>query len=427
MGHRVISAFILVAALFGSSYRAESTPTMVHVSAGTFIMGDGVAECGEDEHEVTLAQDFYLGQHEVTNGEYLEALQWAYDQGHVTVDLPLVKDNLDGSTQTLLWLFDSYSEIQFDGAGTFYLRESPSWEAQSAYPGGYDPESHPVIMVSWYGAARFCDWLSLQSGLPRAYQHRGDWACNGGDPYSAEGFRLPTDAEWEYAAQFDDERIYPWGNGGPSCGVANSYISGACVGWTSSVGSYPDAPAGLGLSDLAGNVWEWCNDNHVCDLGSAPATNPTGPAGGSERVSHGGSWFSGLLRCSFRADFAPYITDTALGFRIAITTSPLSGVDENPDLESSGGVLRQNCPNPFNPRTTIAFLLPQRAAVDLRVFDVTGRLITVLIDGTVYDRGCHEAIWQGGDSSGRRVAAGTYFYRLQAGDHVETKRMTLLK
>ena len=98
-------------------------PAMVVVPAGVFIMGDGAAYCGMDEHEVTLTRGLYLGQHEVTNQEYLEAVQWAYDHGHVNADPTSVWDNLDGSSQQLLDLDDVHCEIQFDGAGSFYLRE----------------------------------------------------------------------------------------------------------------------------------------------------------------------------------------------------------------------------------------------------------------------------------------------------------------
>ena len=97
----------------------------VLVPAGTFIMGDGVAYCGEETHDVTLTRDFYLGQHEVTNQECLGALQWAYDHGYVTATTSAVFDNLDGSTERLLNLEDVHSEIQFDGAGSFYVHESP--------------------------------------------------------------------------------------------------------------------------------------------------------------------------------------------------------------------------------------------------------------------------------------------------------------
>ncbi|MFC1572142.1 formylglycine-generating enzyme family protein [Candidatus Eisenbacteria bacterium] len=295
-------------------------PPMVLVPAGIFIMGDGVSSCGSNEREVTLTRDFFLGQHEVTNREYLEATQWAYDHGCVNADTTSVWDNLDGSTRELLDLDSDFSEIQFDGAGNFYLRESPSSYAQDAYPDGYDSSDHPVKEVTWYGAVRYCDWLSMLAGLPRAYEHSGDWTCNGGDPYAANGYRLPTDAEWEHAAQYDDERIYPWGNEGPDCSRANFYHTDYCVGWTSPVGSYPEAPVALGLSDMAGNVFDWCNDWWVCELGTNPVTDPTGPASGTRRALRGGSWsiLDNTLRCAFRYGSPPY-NGNVIGFRAART------------------------------------------------------------------------------------------------------------
>ncbi|MCK4303761.1 MAG: SUMF1/EgtB/PvdO family nonheme iron enzyme [Candidatus Eisenbacteria sp.] len=303
-------------------------PPMVTVPAGVYIMGDGVAWCGEDEHEVTLTRDFYLSQHKVTNQEYMDAVQWAYDHGHVYASNSGVWDNLDGCTEELLDLDDSECEIQFDGAGNFYLREV-DFALLNAYPEGYDPGDHPVKEVTWYGSVRYCDWLSLYTGLARAYEHSGDWSCNGGDPYAAEGYRLPTDAEWEYAAQFDDERIYPWGDADPDCGRANFAPNppyDPCVGWTSPVGSYPDAPAVLGLSDMAGNVWEWCDDWWVCDLGTNPVTDPIGPASGTYRVIRGCGWNGSQshLRCAYRnvSNYYPYNSDPFVGFRASRTSSP---------------------------------------------------------------------------------------------------------
>ena len=89
--------------------------------------------------------------------------------------------------------------------------------------------------------------------------------------------------------------------------------------------------------------------------------------------------------------------------------------------------LHASVPNPFNPQTTIAFELPEREAVTLRVFDVAGRLVRVLINGEAYDQGRHEAIWRGRDDAGRQMSSGTYFYRFEAGEFRETKRMVLLK
>ncbi len=280
--------------------------SMVEVPAGVFTMGDGAAGCGWQQHQVTLTRNFYLGQHEVTNLEYLEAVQWAFDHGYVTATATSVRDHLDGSTQELVDLNGSGCEIAFSG-GTFTLRDAGH---------GINPD-HPMKRVTWYGSARYCDWLSLLAGLPRAYQHTGNWTCNGGNPYGAQGYRLPTDAEWEYAAQWDDERIYPWGNEAPDCSRANYF---ECVGWTLPVGSYPDAPVALGLSDMAGNAWEWCNDWHVCELGTAPLTNPTGPGSGTYRVLRGGAWsrIADGLRCADRFSFeSPSNGHQDVGFRCA--------------------------------------------------------------------------------------------------------------
>ncbi len=97
------------------------------------------------------------------------------------------------------------------------------------------------------------------------------------------------------------------------------------------------------------------------------------------------------------------------------------------DATPSRPTLEAAFPNPFNPRTTIAFDLPKQTAVSLRVFDVSGRLVRELIDGEIVADGRQEAVWNGRDDTGRRVASGTYFYRLEAGEYSETKRMALIK
>lgn len=294
---------------------------MVAVPAGTFMMGDGdpITVCGVDEREVTLTRAFLLARYETTNLEYLAAVQWAYDHGLVNADSVSVIDRLDQTGVELLDLDDTACEIAF-AAGVFSLRDAGN---------GINP-THPVKEVSWYGAARYCDWLSLRSGLPRAYDHDGDWSCNGGDPYGAAGYRLPTDAEWEYAAQFDDGRIYPWGDDPPDCALANYRSSGVnCLGWSAPVGSYANGPDVLGelIYDLPGNVWEWCNDWHVCSLGTDPVTDPPGPPGGpgsnslTTRVLRGGGWHNGEvnLRSANRDDNVPELAGDSVGFRCART------------------------------------------------------------------------------------------------------------
>jgi endonuclease I len=99
-----------------------------------------------------------------------------------------------------------------------------------------------------------------------------------------------------------------------------------------------------------------------------------------------------------------------------------TAVDDAPPLAFR---LHQNAPNPFRPATTIRFDLPRRASVSLRVFDVAGRLVRSLVDGSSLEPGRHEAAWDGHDESGRAAGAGLYFYRLQAGTLGETRRMVL--
>jgi formylglycine-generating enzyme required for sulfatase activity len=294
---------------------------MIHIPAGAFVMGDGVSACGTSEHSVTLTRGFAISQHEVTNGEFLGYLQWAYDSGYVTATPQHVLDQMDGSQALLLDLANDIVEIQFDGAATFFLRESPNIDAQSAYPDGYDPGPHPVKHATWHGAASFCDWVSLRAGLPRAYNH-ATWQCNGGDPYGAAGYRLPTDAEWEYACRYPDERRFPWGDALPHCALANFYApTGICVGWTTPPGSHADAPVALGLSHVAGNMWEWCNDWFTCDLGTQSVIDPVGPSGGTNRVCRAGGWASVDydLACAFRAYTSPATHTHAHGFRIGRT------------------------------------------------------------------------------------------------------------
>jgi len=304
-----------VAAVDSITFFQATIPGMGLVPSGTFTMGDGVAHCGVDQRQVTLTRSFYLGRYEVTNQEYMAAVQWAYDNGYVTATTASVRDAPHGSTaEELLDLDDPDCEIAFSG-GVFSLRNAGH---------GINP-NHPVIEVTWYGAVRYCDWLSMREGLPRAYQHSGNWSCNNGNPYGAAGYRLPTDAEWEYAAQYDDERIYPWGSQAPNCNLANYWPSSpGCVGWTAPVGSRPAGDSSLGFSDLAGNVREWCNDWHVCNLGTTPATDPVGPTSGTYRVFCGGSWIDigGGLRCAGRGLVNPAYSHNYYGFRVARTVDP---------------------------------------------------------------------------------------------------------
>lgn len=105
----------------------------------------------------------------------------------------------------------------------------------------------------------------------------------------------------------------------------------------------------------------------------------------------------------------------------------ITGVEDDIVMVPAKVMLHSAVPNPFNPMTTIAFDLPQQMTVSLRIFDVAGRLVNVLLDNESASQGRNEFVWRGRDMAGRAVSAGVYFYSLETGGQVQTKRMTLLK
>ncbi len=297
---------------------AAALVSMILVPAGSYMMGQEGIYFSSPEHQVTLTNDFYLGRCEVTNAEYLAALQWAYNQGLVTASSSSVQAY---GKQLLDLNATDYCEIAFDASiQQFYLVARTSgglWGPGVAYPDGYDPANHPVKEVSWFGAACYCDWRSLMDGLPAFYQ--GNWNQDlSHDPYLALGYRLPTEAEWEYAAQWDDNREYPWGNDLPICERLN-YNN--CVAWTTPVGSYPATD--LGFCDMAGNLYEWCGD-WFGSYSSSPQSNPYGIDGINARVRRGGAWSSSAtyVRCAYRNGNSPNGMSYQVGFRVCRTANP---------------------------------------------------------------------------------------------------------
>ncbi len=121
-------------------------------------------------------------------------------------------------------------------------------------------------------------------------------------------------------------------------------------------------------------------------------------------------------------DYVPFALDS---FDIENSSPTAVGIEDNSILPS-GFALEQNYPNPFNPITTIEFTLPNRSQVSLSIFNVLGQRISVLADRQM-PAGTYSMEWNGRDSYGRPVSTGVYFYRLQAGDFTDTRKMVLLK
>ncbi len=165
---------------------------------------------------------------------------------------------------------------------------------------------HPVVNVTWHEARAFCRWLSRRTG---------------------HDIRLPTEAEWEWAARGPAGQTFPWGN---------AFLPGHCNTWeegtgrTMPVDSYPAGASGFGVQDMAGNVWEWCS--------TAFADYPYDPRDGREdldqdtwRVLRGGSWYDtgwgvrAARRLGSPADYRSHNT----GFRVAAGLKPEGGAREN--------------------------------------------------------------------------------------------------
>ncbi len=277
-------------------------PEMILVPGGTFTMGQAGAQFGDSIHTVTLTHNYYLGRTELTNAEYMVALEWAWMNGDLS-HIDIGPYSIQAYSQELLDL-DGFCQIHWYG-----------WEFR--VDEGY--EDYPVIGLSWYGAACYCDWLSMMNGLQPYYEGAWGEIPSVRNPYTAEGYRLPTDAEWERAARYADGRTYPWGEAYPTqCVYANC---GGCIGHTVAVGSYPLGTSMLGFVDLAGNANEWINDWYG-DLGTSPVTDPVGVPSWSNRMIRGGFWFSTdlYLRSATRFYIWPDGCFAHTGFRLCRTS-----------------------------------------------------------------------------------------------------------
>ncbi|MBU1073860.1 T9SS type A sorting domain-containing protein, partial [bacterium] len=125
-----------------------------------------------------------------------------------------------------------------------------------------------------------------------------------------------------------------------------------------------------------------------------------------------------------------FVADAMSGLQILpahCDNNPTVGVPETTLTAPRRCQLAQNYPNPFNPSTTILFDLPVAGPATLKVFDLRGRLVRSLVDSKWLDAGRHSAVWDGLEDRGQAMASGVYFYRLEAGDYVQTRRMTLIR
>ncbi|MEZ4772295.1 MAG: SUMF1/EgtB/PvdO family nonheme iron enzyme [Bacteroidia bacterium] len=184
------------------------------------------------------------------------------------------------------------------------MPKNPSW---------FKGPNRPVENVSWFDAAKFCNALSKNQGLEEVYAFRREEVTAN---HKVKGFRLPTEAQWEYAARGGTHHIDNY----EYSGEKNLHA----VGWYRDNSHNQTQPIGLkdpnqlGIYDMSGNVWEWCGDWY----GNYPESvqqDPPGPLKGSNRVLRGGSWYgdSGSCRVTHRYRIMPEYRHDIVGFRVA--------------------------------------------------------------------------------------------------------------
>jgi formylglycine-generating enzyme required for sulfatase activity len=159
-----------------------------------------------------------------------------------------------------------------------------------------DRGEHPLVNVSWHEALAFCAWLGAAAGAPA---------------------RLPSEAEWEYAARAADGRAFPWGN---TFGPGRANTSEAGLAASSPVGAYPAGASPSGALDMAGNVWEWTSS---LDRGYPyrPEDGREDLAAGGRRILRGGCYANphGFARCACRFRLQPQLRNEFIGFRLALS------------------------------------------------------------------------------------------------------------
>ena len=271
------------------------------IPAGTFMMGSPESEEGrgldETQHKVTLTQPFYMGEYEVTQGEWQSVMGTTIEQ----------------QRQKAFTWWQGEGRRVYKGALSDDIIGEITELCMNLYGEG---PTNPMYYVSWEDCQDFVRELNSQYG--------GELRRELGEGWS---YSLPSESQWEYACRAGTTTPYSFGRtlNGDKANCDGSYpygteTKGRYLERTTTVGSY--SPNSWGLCDMHGNVYEWCSDWYDA-YPTGSVTDPTGPTSGSYRVNRGGGWLSGAGSCrsAYRLWYAPTYRSYFLGCRVALVRS----------------------------------------------------------------------------------------------------------
>ncbi len=291
---------------------ADLPSNFVLIDGGTFTMGSPESEpergSGEKQHQVRVSS-FYISKYEVSVAEFKEF-----------IDATGYKTDADKRT-------NNYGSYVYKN-GSWNQQDGVNWRC--GVDGNVRPASennHPVIHISWNDCVAYCNWKSERDGLTKCYTINGsDVTCD----FTANGYRLPTEAEWEYAARAGSTTPFSTGNNLTTSQANydgnypyNGNSNGKYREKTVSVSSF--SPNNWGLYNVHGNVWEWCWDWYGDDSINGLQTNPIGATTGQRRLLRGGSWFNSARSCcsANRLNFTPTSRNFNVGFRLVLFSAVL--------------------------------------------------------------------------------------------------------
>jgi formylglycine-generating enzyme required for sulfatase activity len=476
---------LVMVSLFYVNEVLSQNISLVKIPTGTFQMGEPETEYlgppnsyDATEHTVTLS-DFWMGETEITNQQYVDFLNLAYGAGLLVVGTEtshgpdngkklvygsdtapddyrnLAIINLDGTrvmkdhdndggsgdgnpftgiiepenplnicyigfdentsegekfyvknpATDFDWMeltnYYNYTEVPYELDTTVLLNDYENWDELKDLPTLEEVKNWPASFIRWYGAKAFAMFYNLD---------------------------LPTEAQWEYAASGGNKFKYATADG-------NVNGDGTSANWNfaheePALHHVYDVkfnnPNPFGLYNMAGNVWEWCEDWYASDF-YEDGTNPVNTTDSGVKVRRGGSWnyHESTLKSAARAKDEKFKGNDHFGFRV-VSNVEITSSEKQTGITPNQFELFNNYPNPFNPSTTIKFNLPEQQKVMLKIFNILGAEVKTLVNETV-GSGSYSYKWNGKNDYGNFVSTGLYIYTLRTEKYTKSKKMLLIK